>query len=223
MKEVYQNSTLDRLSDDIKALEDRARTNKVSSRVLSVPYLRDLLPDRITVDLLVRKYMETFETTYRILHIPTFWADYAIFWDSPSGSNTEMDAILLAILACVLCTSTHDNTRYDPNGSTFRSKGIIWIKACEAWLKRQSNKHRTLATLQVKSLRLLALMTTCLKTKEFYQEMQAHLAFMRSVGMHRDPSILGCRCSVFEGEIRRRLWATSIELELQTSIDKGKQ
>lgn len=223
MKEMYRDSTLDRLSDEIKALEDRARSNKVSSRVLSVPYLRSLLPGRITIDLLVRKYIETFETTYRILHIPTFWADYAAFWDSPSGSNVEMEAILLAILACVLCTSTHDNTRYDPNGSTFRSKAIIWIKACEAWLRRQSNKHRTLATIQVRTLRLLALMTTCLKTKEFYQETQAHLALMRSIGMHRDPSILGCRCSVFEGEMRRRLWATSIELELQASIDKGKQ
>jgi hypothetical protein len=165
--------------------------------------------------------METFETTYRILHIPTFWADYATFWDSPSGSNADMEALLLAILACVLCTSTHDNTRYDANGSTFRSKAIIWIKVIEAWLKRQSNKHRTLATLQTRTLRLLALMTTCLKTKEFYQETQAHLAFMRSAGMHRDPSVLGHRCSVFDGEMRRRLWATSMELELQTSIDKG--
>lgn len=222
MKEVYKDSNLDRLADDIKALEDRARANKVSSRVLSVQYLRSLLPDRITTDLLVKKYLETFETTYRIVHIPTFWAEYQTFWDSPSGANSEMEAIVLAILACVLCTSTHDNTRYDQNGSTFRSKAIIWIKACEAWLRRQSNKHRTLASLQVRCLRLLALMTTCLKTKEFYQETQAHLALMRSSGMHRDPSILGCRCSVFDSEMRRRLWATSIEMELQTSIDKGR-
>ena len=221
MKEVYLNSTLERLGEDTKALEDRARSNKVSSRVLSVPYLRSLLPDRITVDLLVKKYLDTFETTYRILHIPTFWADYQTFWDSPSGLNPGMEAIVLAILACVICTSTHDNTRYNPNGSTFRSKAIIWIKACEAWLKRQSNKHRTLITLQVRCLRLLALMTTCLKTKELYEEIQAHLAFMRSSGMHRDPSVLGPRCSVFEGEMRRRLWATSMELELQSSIDQG--
>ncbi|PSN59846.1 hypothetical protein BS50DRAFT_220054 [Corynespora cassiicola Philippines] len=220
MRSLYTSSSMGRFKADVKALEDRARINKVSSRPLQISSLRMLLPERLTVDIVVRKYFDTFEKTYRILHAPTFWAAYESFWDSP-GINPEMDAIVLAILACTLCTSNHDSTRYDPNGSTFRSKAITWLKGCEAWLKRQSNKHRTLASLQVRCLRILALMTTCYKTKEIYQETQAHMAFMRAIGMHRDPSILGARCSVFEGEIRRRLWATSLELELQTSIDRG--
>ena len=222
MKDVYVNSTLDQLTDEIKTLEDRARSKEVTNRVLSVRHLRSLLPSSITIDLLVKKYLETFETTYRVLHVPTFWNDYQRFCDSPSDSNSDMEALILAVLACVLCTSTHDNTKYNPNGSIFRSKAIVWIKACETWLKRQSNKHKTMVTIQVRTLRILALMTTCMKTKEIYQETQAHMAFMRASGFHRDPSILSSRCSVFEGEMRRRLWATAVELEVQTSIDKGK-
>ncbi|KAF2715072.1 hypothetical protein K504DRAFT_445979 [Pleomassaria siparia CBS 279.74] len=221
MKDIYMSPHLEQLQNDIKKVEDRARSKEVTNRILSVPYLWSLLPDRITVDLLVKKYFETFETTYRIVHAPTFWLDYQTFWDSPPSCNSDMEALVLAILACTICTSTHDSTKYDPNGSIFRSKAIIWIKACEYWLKRQSNKYRTLATVQVRCLRILALMSTCMKTKEIYQETQAHMAFMKSSGMHREPSLLGCRCSVFEGEMRRRLWATSLELELQTSIDKG--
>ncbi|KAF2474124.1 uncharacterized protein BDR25DRAFT_280869 [Lindgomyces ingoldianus] len=221
MKSVYPNSTLARLRGDMQALEERARLSNVAPRVLTVPYLRSLLPDRTTVELLTKRYFDTFETTYRIIHIPTFWADFQTFWDSPPGSDSDMEAVLLAVLACVLCTSTHESTKYNPSGSNFRSKAIIWIKACEAWLKRQSNKHRTLATLQVRCLRLLAIKTTCLKTKEFYQEVQAHMGFMKAIGFHRDPSVLGNKCSVFEGEMRRRLWATTLELEIQASIDRG--
>ncbi|KAF2107497.1 hypothetical protein BDV96DRAFT_606350 [Lophiotrema nucula] len=220
MKSIYPDSTLERLTSDIKVLEDRARKGGATSRVLSVRSLRELLPDRITVDVLVNRYIESFETTYRILHIPTFWAEYQRFWDQPEYKS-GLEAVLLGILACVLCTSTHDSTKYDPNGSTFRSKAIIWIKACEAWLKRQSNKHRTLAVLQVRLLRLLALKTTCLKTKEFYQEVQAHFGFMKGIGMHRDPAAIGVRCTPFEGEIRRRLWWTSVDLEIQSSVDRG--
>lgn len=221
MKRLYIGSTLQRLKQDEKAQADRIRALESCPSVLSIPSLRSLLPDRDTVDKVVRTYLATFETTYRILHVPTFLSAYRKFWDTPSPPNSDLDAIVLAILACTLCISTHESTRYDSTGSTFRSKAVIWVKACEAWLKQQSNKHRSLATLQVRCLRLLALSTTCYKTKEYYQEVVHHLNIMRSFGMHRDPKMLGTRCSVFEGEIRRRLWATSMELELQASIDKG--
>ncbi|KAF2181687.1 hypothetical protein K469DRAFT_670795 [Zopfia rhizophila CBS 207.26] len=221
MKEVYPNSTLARLQGDLTALEHSARSSKVTPRVLSITSLRSLLPDRATVDLLVRHYFDTFETTYRILHRQTFWIDYQSFWDEQRKPDSDMGAVILSILACAICTSTHKELKYNPNGSTARNKAVLWIKACESWLKQQSNKHRTLSTLQVRCLRLLALKTTCLKTKEIYQEAQAHFAFMKAVGMHRDPSLLRGRCSSFETEIRRRLWATTMELEIQASIDRG--
>jgi hypothetical protein len=221
MKRVFIGSTLERLRKDSEIDEDRVRMTANSDRIMSVPSLRSLLPDRDTVDKVVLAYLATFEKAYRVLHVPTFFAAYQTYWNAPVSTNSDMDAIVLAIMACTLCISTHAETKYGPDGSTFRSKAIIWIKACEAWLRRQSNKHRTLATLQVRCLRLLALSTSCHKTKEYYQEVQHHMALMRSFGMHRDPNILGARCSVFEAEIRRRLWATSMELELQASIDKG--
>ncbi|KAF1851013.1 uncharacterized protein K460DRAFT_270862 [Cucurbitaria berberidis CBS 394.84] len=221
MKDIYQNSTAQRLQRDMKAFEDRAQPMSRSYRVLSVTSLRSLLPDRATVGALIRQYLDTFETTYRVLHIPSFEAAYQGFWNSERSGDVEMDALVLAILACTLCTSTHDSPRYNHNGSTFHTKAVIWIKACEAWLKRHSNKHRTLISLQVRCLRILALSTTSHKKKEYYQDVQAHIAFMRSSGLHRDPSIFGTRCSAYEGEMRRRLWATSMELELQASIDKG--
>jgi hypothetical protein len=221
MKLAYEDSVARRLSQDMKASEDRARLLRPHHRVLHVPTLRSLLPDRRTADILLQKYFETFETTLRIVHKPTFEAAYKAYWDVDSAADFGMDAMILAILACTSCTSTHTSPRYNHSGSTFHSKAVVWIRALEAWLKRQSNKRRSLVTLQVRSLRLLALATTSLKVKEYYQEVHAHVAIMRSAGMHRDPSIFGTRCTLFEGEMRRRLWATTMELELQASIDRG--
>ncbi|KAF2823880.1 hypothetical protein CC86DRAFT_395896 [Ophiobolus disseminans] len=221
MKAIYSDSIARRLSQDIKASEDRARLEKSNHRTLCVPSLRSLLPDRNTVDHVVNKYFDTFETTYRIVHVPSFRAAYETYWDPENFEDSEMDALILAILACTICLSTHTTPRYNHIGSTFHSKAYIWAKACEAWLRRQSNKHRSLASIQVRCLRLLALATASIKAKEYYQEVQAHVSIMRSAGLHIDPSIFGSRCSPFEGEMRRRLWATTMELELQASIDKG--
>lgn len=222
MNVAYGDSTARRLSQDMKASEDRARVLRHHRRVLSVDSLRSLFPDRPTVDAILKQYFDTFESTFRIIHVPTFEAAYESYWESQCLKNTDMDALVLAILACTICTSSHTAPRYNHSGSTFHSKSVVWLRACESWLKRQSNKRRSLASLQVRCLRLLALATSSMKVKEYYQEVQAHVALMRSAGMHRDPSIFGTRCSVFEGEMRRRLWATTMELEIQASIDKGK-
>lgn len=221
MRDIYQNSTARRLAQDMKAFEERARSDKSSYRVLSITSLRDLFPDRAIVDVLIRTYLNTFEKTFRIVHVPSFQAAYNCYWDLEQKDGMDMDALIIAIMACTLCISNHESPRYCHNGSTFHIKAVLWIKACETWLKRLSNKHRTLTSIQVRCLRLLALSVTSHKRKEYYQEVQAHLGLMRASGMHRDPAIAGKRCSPFEGEMRRRLWATSVELELQASIDKG--
>jgi hypothetical protein len=221
MNSVYTESTARGLSQELKASEDRAKMERVSHRVLTVRGLRSLLPDRFTVDTLLDTYFATFETTFRIIHVPSFRSAYESYWVTQNTGDTDMDAIILAILACTICSSTNTSPRYNHRGSSYHSKARTWIRACDAWLKRQSSKHRSLASIQVRCLRLLACSTANIKVKEYYQEVQAHASFMRSAGMHVDPKVFGSRCTPFEGEMRRRLWATTMELELQASIDKG--
>jgi hypothetical protein len=210
MKNVYHNSTAQRLAQDMMAVGKATSTNGSSYRIVTVSSLRDLLPDRSITDRLVQKYLSTFETTYRILHIPTFQNAYERYWDVDKPGSTEMDAVVLSILACTICICTNGSPQYSRNGSTLHTQAVLWMKACEAWLRRQSSKHRTLASLQVRCLRLLALAATSHKAKDYYHEVQAHMGIMISCGMHRDPVHFGDRCSTFEGEMRRRLWATSV-------------
>ena len=210
MKTVYHHSTAQRLAQDMQEVENRARTTQSRCRVQTITSLRSLLPDRSTTDRLVRKYLHTFETTYRVVHVPSFQQAYERYWDLDDSDVTDMDALVLAILACTICTSALESPRYDYSGSTLHKTAVRYIKACEAWLRRQSSKHRTLVSLQVRCLRLLALSTASYKAKDYFQEVRAHISLMISCGMHRDPVHLGDRCSVFDGEMRRRLWATSV-------------
>lgn len=223
MKEAYPGSTLERLQHDCKMLEARANANKQQqhSGLENSPILVELVPTRSSADHLVQLYFDTFETTYHILHTPTFWADYSAFWDDSQGANSSFVALLLMMMATVMCTSSTEHISYDITGSSLRKQALVWIQACDVWLKGQSNKHRVLAVYQIRTLRILAASTSCLKTKEMYQNVQELLNHNKVAGLHHDPAILDWRCSEFEAEMRRRLWAITAELELQASIDRG--
>ncbi|CAG5188144.1 uncharacterized protein ALTATR162_LOCUS11884 [Alternaria atra] len=99
MKSVFHNSTAQRLAQDMMSVGKRARVDVSAYNVVSVSNLRDLLPDRSTTDRLVQKYLDTFETTYRIVHIPTFQEAYERYWDVENPDIADMDAVVLSILA----------------------------------------------------------------------------------------------------------------------------
>lgn len=42
-----------------------------------------------------------------------------------------------------------------------------------------------------------------------------------AAGLHREPTFLSSKISVFDQEMRRRLWFSILELEMQTSCDRG--
>jgi hypothetical protein len=89
------------------------------------------------------------------------------------------------------------------------------------WLQRQSQKHVYLAIWQIRCLLLLAKMANTVKKKRTWTSAGNLMRQAMSAGFHRDPSLLGTKVSVFDQEMRRRLWATMVELELQASIDRG--
>ncbi|CAO2649466.1 Nn.00g068510.m01.CDS01 [Neocucurbitaria sp. VM-36] len=114
MKSIYKDSTAQRLAQDMRAFQSRAQPMKPAYRVMSISNIRSLLPDRATVDILIRQYLDTFETTYRVLHIPSFEAAYDRYWNPDEPSDAEMDVLVLAILACTLCLpSVMSSLNYD--------------------------------------------------------------------------------------------------------------
>lgn len=221
MKEVHPNSNLERLQNECRVTNARLKENLTRVPPTASTNLLELIPERAVADRLVHLYFDTFEMTYRILHKNTFWKDYASFWESPGQSAPGFIPVLLLVMAVVRCMSPMEPLSFDSDGSFARTGAIKWIQACDSWLKQQSQKHRFMAMYQVMCLRLLAASANSLKKKEAYIGAEGLLNYFKAAGMHRDPRLLGDRCSSYEMEMRRRLWATVMEFELQASIDRG--
>ncbi|OCK76825.1 hypothetical protein K432DRAFT_428448 [Lepidopterella palustris CBS 459.81] len=222
MKEaISHNTSLPRVQRDLKKLQIRwkdARTNLLPSTDSELVHF---LPERETVDDLVRLYFDTFETMYRILHFPSFWKEYQMFWDNPQVANPPIVVLILLVMATVSCLSVKEQPKYIGDSSIARERAVMWIEVSEWWLRRHSQKNLFLATWQVRCLLTLAKQVNLVKKKQAWTAAGTLVREAMSAGFHRDPSILGEKVSLFNQEMRRRLWATMVELELQAAIDRG--
>lgn len=168
-----------------------------------------------------RLYFDNIETTYRIIHQPTFWEEYRIFWVNPK-SNLGFLALILLTMAIVRCMTVKEMIKYVGDSTKEREKAILHISACDIWLRSQSIKHTTIQSFQVHCLLILAKLTNLMKLKQAWTITGTALRFFMSAGMHRDPdSVWGGKISEFHKEMRRRLWATMAELELEASVMRG--
>jgi Fungal specific transcription factor domain/Fungal Zn(2)-Cys(6) binuclear cluster domain len=210
--------------EQIKESMDRLKKNKSETIKEGTAYdhasLLALVPDKQTADKLVQEYVDYFESTYRVLHVPSFMRQYESFWQAPNQALTEFLVVLLLVLATVYCVSTGDD-KFNGRSSVRRETAAKMIDSCDAWLNVQSQKHVTLITYQVNVLLFLARRMNCIKIKREWAGAGHLLRIAQAAGFHREPTLLSTKISVFDQEMRRRLWATILELELQMSIDRG--
>lgn len=223
MKEtIHSQSALPRVQRELKSLQVRWKgINADDSWFLTHEELLQLLPDRETADRYVNLYFDTVETTYRILHYQSFQKQYELLWQDPKQVNSAIVVILLLVMASVDVLFSHEQPKYIGDSSVSREKAIFWIEVSERWLARQSYKHAHLAIWQIRCLIIFAKQINVVKKKRIWTEAGTLLREAMSAGFHRDPSVLGEKVSFFDQEMRRRLWATIIEMELQISIDRG--
>lgn len=188
-----------------------------------------LLPPRKMADRLVRIYMDNLETTHRIMHLPSFWAEYNAFWNAPHGGRPAFVALLLLILATTNCLREKDPSMFRGDSSVQRETAIMWIRNVESWLQSQSQKHVTMTIFQVHCLSFIAKQMNSDKRKRTWMAAGNLLRLAMSAGLHRDAHIVNLRhatpstkkVSVFDQEMRRRIWCTITELELQADLERG--
>ncbi|KAI1618171.1 hypothetical protein EDD37DRAFT_257680 [Exophiala viscosa] len=195
--------------------------------------LLSLIPDQSTTDSLVRLYFEVLETTYRVLHAPTFFRQYKEFWaptpaevpeasdSTPSETSTAFVVQLLLVCACANALVQRGKPVYIGPSSILRDDAIKWIEVCETWLDLQSQKHMTIEVFQVQVLMPIAKRVNGVKHKRIWTVAGHLLRLAMTIGLHREPTFLSKKISVFDQEMRRRLWFTILELELQASLDRG--
>lgn len=177
------------------------------------------LPYRAMSDVLVDNYLRTFETVHRILHVPTFRAEYDRLWqdnDIHGSNNHRLNGFVVQVqLCCALGALLYDEA------FSLRAQAMQWAREATAWLETPTKTLLDLASIQTMCLHML--------TYESLQGPYGDRVWILSgtvtraamlVGLHRDPTKLP---GVSRGlaEVRRRLWMTVLELTLGSCLDPG--
>lgn len=175
-----------------------------------------LLPSRKVAGMLVEAYLQSVETVYGILDVQEFQRLYEQYWRDPvsvpSGFETSMT--LIFAIGVSVCTADHGVSR-----KTVKH----WVYLASEWLNHPRAKMRLdLWSLRSHCLWLLARQCNGVDGKTTALSACSLVATAMHMGLHVDPTHLAeSQVSPREREVRRRLWAAVLELELQASMDSG--
>ncbi|PYH96451.1 hypothetical protein BO71DRAFT_176629 [Aspergillus ellipticus CBS 707.79] len=171
------------------------------------------LPPKDLADRLVECYLQTTETIYPILHVPSFIRDYEALWSSESERKTAFLVQVKLVLAIGAAT-------YDDQYS-LRSLAVQWVYEAQTWIADPKYKSRfNISSLQIHLLLLLARETSGIGATLTWISFGELLRTAMHMGLHKDPTSLP-KGTFFVAEMRRRLWNTTLEIGLQSSMTCG--
>ena len=199
------------------ANQRNARSYDIDAEILAA------LPERSIVDALAVLYFETWETSYRILHEPTFWREYGGFWEENHNGQPQISftILLVLIIATTKCLAPKDDI-FIGDTTADRHAASHLVEICENWTNQQPRKRVTLRFFQIQCLVLFAKRANNIKLKQDWVASGELVRLSLASGMHRDPTSLGHEAtSAFDEEMKKRLWFTIMELELQSSVESG--
>ncbi|KAL6894897.1 hypothetical protein GGI43DRAFT_412479 [Trichoderma evansii] len=234
------------LMDKLFKLEHQARASKHSAPSLSINWTADpelpnyavkkLLPPQRICDILLNAYLTTFESVLRILYVPTFLRDYRRFW-AGSSSTWSPDIEELFLCKLVICialgafvnpelkTANKTVSEQNQDGIYWRQQAKTWIAYGRQWLARKAfaGSRADLNTAQIICLLALSRYTgpvNAASTGSLWSPGDHDLTRLAiQLGLHRDPTTIDPGMPATEIEVRRRLWATMLELSLQLCLD----
>ncbi|KAK4205017.1 hypothetical protein QBC40DRAFT_65324 [Triangularia verruculosa] len=171
------------------------------------------IPHETVARRLVEAYFRTFESVYRILHQPSFWREYNHFWENRAAASPAFIAQFQLCMAIGTC--------FQDDVAALRQSAAQWIYEAQAWLASPCEKARlNMSCLQTMCLLHIARETCGVECDLTWISAGPLLRTAMYMGLHRDPDGLPAM-SVFRAEMRRRLWATVLEMTLQSSLDSG--
>ncbi|CAG8144340.1 unnamed protein product [Penicillium olsonii] len=181
--------------------------------------LNEMVPPRAVVDHLLRLYLDTFETTYRVLHTPTFLKQYSDYWANPQSPDMGFVAQLLAVMAAGSCFYVPPPGRDECD--IFQKPAIRWIMAVQSYISCTFvSPDIDFCMLQTQCLLLVARLGIASDGDVAWASAGSLIRSAMTMGLHRDPTRFP-KSRPFHYETRRRLWATIVELDLKISLDRG--
>ncbi|KXJ95153.1 hypothetical protein Micbo1qcDRAFT_200584 [Microdochium bolleyi] len=199
------------LLNKCKTLGQRIKARRMPAMCTSTPS-RDL-PPRHIADQLVDNYLRISESVHRVVHVPTFRSRYEQVWAAP-------DAVDQAFMVQLHLVMAIGSTVLDADFS-MRNTAVRWVYEAQWWMIAPSFKKRlTMTDLQSMILACLAREFVGVDADLTWMPVGWLLRVAIQMGLHRDPSRLP-PTDVLQAEMRRRLWGTILELNVQTSLSTG--
>ncbi|KAK4035244.1 hypothetical protein C8A01DRAFT_18057 [Parachaetomium inaequale] len=204
-------------ADSLQGCKNKAKGIKIArpTRGLPSPYAFLAPPSPEIAMEMAELYFENFESAHRILHAPTFWAEYHRYWDHPASITEDVRHMILLVIG--IGSSLYDHR--DLAAMQLNTESVHqWIYTAETWLSGPLEKDRLdVAGLQIHCLAMLARQIFSIGGDTVWVSMGSLLHGAMQIGLHRDPKHLPAM-PVLQAELRRRLWATILDLLVQSSL-----
>ncbi len=179
------------------------------------PELQACIPPKEISDALVDCYLRTFEGVFRVLHVPSFKRVYDAYWLGTMPAKPSI--IHKFLLVCAIAVPFYTG----PDQAKLRVSAAKWIQAAMDWQSAPHAKSRlNMIGLQIQILISIARQVCSIDGDHIWIPAGTLLRTAMHLGLHRDPSHFP-KISVYHGEMRRRLWATVLEITAQSSLDMG--
>lgn len=188
----------------------------VDSALPVLKRMADILPMQKSVcDRLLEAYIGTSEGLYRVVHVPTFRAEYQAYWDGQRCSDGFLPQLL-----CMLAIGSRFETESRGLGHD-RSEGVHVPTACalvRSWLDSLRGKQLVdVGTLLAEVLLLHAQRMITPRYQDSWTQLGVIVRMAMTMGLHRDPSEFP-QISPFAAECRRKLWYTIMDMDLHLSL-----
>ncbi|ENH69452.1 hypothetical protein FOC1_g10011805 [Fusarium oxysporum f. sp. cubense race 1] len=138
------------------------------------------------------------------------------------GYSYPLNLYQQMLLVAATAASYHPGVCIDAfSHKTTHDHVVKWVEVAEAWVSSQSNQPpRSWDILVSHSLLLIAKRANFIKEGSLWTSSGALVRWAMAAGYHREV-VSAARIPPFCREMRRRLWVTIVELDLQASIERG--
>ncbi|KAJ8060421.1 hypothetical protein OCU04_010748 [Sclerotinia nivalis] len=224
-KSANSNTSIINLAKDVQYLQQKSQahlkmrketSSQESAAILSK--LREFLPGKPVCDRLLKIYTDNFEKSSRILHVPSFLRLYSRFWTSPDDKLFQTSSFLpqLTTILAICYKFLDSNSGFDDDQKTYLE--MASLELVTAWIDTISRKQAIdISTLQTETLLLLARQLQLLSPDKLWCATGALVRSAMVMGLHLRPAEFK-KMSPFHAELRRRIWVTIVQMDLQASM-----
>ncbi|RAL08477.1 uncharacterized protein BO97DRAFT_460500 [Aspergillus homomorphus CBS 101889] len=201
-------------------LTEGTRHDNLINRQLNEVSLRLMIPPKSSTDLWVQSYLDRFEVTHRVLDRSTFMAEYSRYW---ANQTTATPAFFIQLLLVLATGASLHSDKYvaKPCGGSIYASTMQWIEAAEAWLSIPGKLvPHSIEAITSHCLLLIAKRANYIQGSSLWTSTGSLVRQAMSAGYHREINPAS-RISPYDQEMRRRLWLTIVELDVQVAIERG--